>query len=102
MVQVTQILAVIEKKCWPSKYQRYCSFRIGKYNDSNKCPRPVLVKLARSYDVPSILTSTQNLSKGILICKLDLPSAEQALLMKVRQQLIQSGQNKKDIKNTWQ
>ena len=96
--QVTQILTGIEKGVNPQNIRD--SFRLGKYADSNKRPRPVLVKLSRSYDVSSILANRQNLPKGLTI-KPDLSPAERAvesLLMKERWQLIQSGQNKKDVK----
>ena len=96
--QVTQILTATEKSVGPQSI-RDC-FRLGKYSESSKRPRPVLVKLSRSYDVSSILSNRQFLPKDLTI-KPDLPPAERAvesLLMKERWQLIQSGQNKKDIK----
>lgn len=76
------------------------SFRLGKYSDTNNRPRPILVKLNRSYDVLSLLVARKNFPKGLSI-KADRSPEERALdtvLMRERWQLIQSGQNRKDIK----
>ena len=93
--EVTKILGSVEKSIGPQSIRD--SFRLGKYNESSERPRPTL---DRSYDVSNILSAKQNLPKGLTI-KPDLSPAERAvesLLMKERWQLIQSGQNRKDIK----
>ena len=81
--QVTEIPTGIEKFVSPQSIRD--SFRLGKYRESSEHPRPVLVKL-NTYDVSSILSSRQNLRKGLNI-KPDLSPAEHAiesLLMKER------------------
>jgi len=96
--QVAEILGSVDKSIGPQSIRD--SFRLGKYNESSERPRPILIKLNRSYDVSNILSAKQNLPKGLTI-KPDLSPAERAvesLLMKERWQLIQSGQNRKDIK----
>ena len=96
--KVTEILANIEKDVGPQSI-RDC-FRLGKYKDPHDRPRPVLIKMNRSIDVISLLGARKNLPNHLVI-KPDLTLEErqlESILMKERWGLIQSGQNKKDIK----
>ena len=74
--EVTKILGSVEKSIGPQSIRD--SFRLGKYNESSERPRPMLVKLNRSYDVSNILSVKQNLPKGLTI-KPDFSPAERAV-----------------------
>ena len=96
--QIAEIFASIEKNIGPQNIRD--SFRLGKYNESSSRPRPMLVKPNRSYDVSTLLAARSKLRKGLTL-KPDLSPRERAIdkiLMKERWQLIQAGQNRKDIK----
>ena len=96
--KVMEIFASIDKDVGPQSI-RDC-FRLGKYKEPNSRPRPVLVKMNRSIDVINLLAVHRNPPDHLTI-KPDLSPEERELdsiLMKVRWELIQSGQNKKDIK----
>ena len=74
-------------------------FRLGKYNDNGR-PRPILAKLSQSADVSSILSKRGSLNKPISI-KPDLSLEDrrlEAILLKERWSLIQSGTNRRNIK----
>ena len=73
---------------------------LGKYKESAKRPRPILVKLTRAIDVISLLSNRSSLPKNISI-KPDMSQAErtiESLLMKERWRLIQTGIDRKSIK----
>ena len=75
-------------------------FRLGRFKEHSRYPRPILVKLACSMDVHSILSQRSSLPKGVVI-KPDMSADEQkseSLLLKERYRLIQSGTDKRDIK----
>ena len=96
--KVTEVLSKIEKDVGPQSI-RDC-FRLGKYKEIHDRPRPVLIKMNRSIDVISLLSACKNLPDCLAI-KPDLTPEERQLdsiLLKERWGLIQSGQNKKDIK----
>ena len=96
--QIVEILTGIGSNVGPQNIRD--SFRLGKYNESANRPRPILVKLNRSYDVSNLLSARKNLPKGLTI-KPDLSPEERVadtILMKERWRLIQAGQNRKDIK----
>ena len=68
-------------------------FRLGRYNQSRDRSRPILVKLNRTIDVANILSNKSSCPENISI-KPDLSPREReidALLMKKRWSLIQSG-----------
>ena len=77
------------------------SLCLGKYkNDSQRPPRPVLVKMNRLMDASSILSKRSDLPNGIFV-KPDMTPEEQcteASLLKERWLLMQKGINKNDIK----
>ena len=73
---------------------------LGRYKETNDRPRPVLIKMNRSIDVINILAARKNLPSHLAI-KPDLSPKDRLIdstLMKERWSLIQSGQDKKDIK----
>jgi len=75
-------------------------FRLGKYREQSKIPRPILVKLNRTMDVSVLLTKARSLPKHIRL-KPDMSPAErlvESLLLKERWSLIQSGIDRKEIK----
>ena len=74
--------------------------RLGKYKVRSQRPRPILVKLNQTMDVSSILSKRSDLPAGITV-KPDLSIQErhiEAMLLKERWSLIQSGVNKREIK----
>ena len=96
--QIVEILTGIGSNVGPQNIRD--SFRLGKYNESANRPRPILVKLNRSYDVSNLLSARKNLPKGLTI-KPDLSPEERVadtILMKERWRLIQAGKNRNDIK----
>ena len=75
-------------------------FRLGKFNSEASRPRPVLVKFVRSADVELVLSNAGSLSRPIFV-KRDLSPtqrAREALLMKERWSIIQSGVPRASIK----
>ena len=74
--------------------------RLGKYSTQTSHPQPILVKFNRASDVSQILYKRSCLSPPIII-KPDLTPeqrAQEALLLKQRWQLIQSGISRKNIR----
>ena len=74
--------------------------RLGKYKESAKRPRPILIKLTRAIDVISLLSNRNSLPNNISI-KPDMSQAKrtiESLLMKERWRLIQTGIDHKSIK----
>lgn len=68
-------------------------YRLGKYSESNKRPRPVLIKLHRSHDASIILSKRGSLKGSSITIKPDMSPAERAtesILLKQRWLLIQS------------
>ena len=75
-------------------------FRLGKYKKDSQQSRPILAKFNRPTDVLTLLSLRASLPKGIT-CKPDLSRQErqaEAILLKERWKLIQSGIDRKDIK----
>ena len=76
-------------------------FRLGKYKQNPRRPQPILVKLNRAMDVADILSNRSSIDNRNISIKPDLSPQDQqkeALLLKERWSLIQSGVNKSDIK----
>ena len=74
--------------------------RLGKFSESHTRPRPILVKLNCKRDVISILTNRTKLATGIFV-KPDMSLQErkvEALILKERRSLINSGTDSKHIK----
>ena len=96
-INVSTVITNLDSSIHP-QCVRDC-FRLGKYND-NGSPRPILAKINRSADVSSILSKRGSLNKPISI-KPDLSLEDrrlEAILLKERWSLIQSGTNRRDIK----
>lgn len=75
-------------------------FRLGKYAETRKRPRPLLIKFIRSADAYSVLAKKSSLSHPIFI-RPDMTREERishSILMKERWKLIESGVNRKDLK----
>ena len=69
-------------------------YRLGKYSESNKRSRPILVELHRSHDVSIILSKRSKLQGSSTFIKPDMSQAEKAtekILLNQRWQLIQAG-----------
>ena len=78
---------------------RVC-YRLGKFSDQARFPRPILVKFNRAMDVARILSNRSKLRSPVVI-KPDLTPeqrSQEAALLKQRWRLIQSGTPKKSIK----
>lgn len=76
------------------------SFRLGKYQQGNTRPRPILVKFVRSADARSVLDNARQLSHPFFV-RPDKPPAERKrdkCLLDVRWSLIQGGIERKTIK----
>ena len=76
------------------------SIRLGKFNASSHCSRPILVKFIRSADASSLLSKRASLIHPFHV-KPDLTREKRhidALLLKERWNLIQSGTGRKYIK----
>ena len=74
--------------------------RLGKYSPTSSRPRPLLVTMLRACDVTAVLANKSQLDNTIRIRR-DLPRvvrAKQAVLMKERWKLIESGIERRDIK----
>jgi len=75
-------------------------FRLGKFKSSNARPRPILVKLTRSFDANAVLYNRSKAPSGTQI-KPDMNREErkkESLLLSEQWNLICSGIDKKDIK----
>jgi len=75
-------------------------FRLGKFQQSQSRPRPILIKLHRIMDVNTILASKSALPSPLII-KPDMSPEErviEAALLKERWTLIKAGHNRKQIK----
>ena len=75
-------------------------FRLGRFKERSRYPRPILVKLTHSVDVHSSLSQRSNLPEGVII-KPDMSMDErnsESLLLKERYHLIQSGTDRRDVK----
>ena len=75
-------------------------YRLGKFSQHLRCPRPLLVKLIRVADVSSVLSKRGLLSHPVFI-KPDLTPEEgerDSVLLKERWSLIQSGVDRRDIR----
>ena len=75
-------------------------FRLGKYKKDLQKPRPILAKLNRSTDVLTLLSLKTSLPEGVTF-KADLSRQErqaEAILLKERWKLIQSGTDRKSIR----
>ena len=75
-------------------------FRVGKYSESACYPRPILVRMSRTRDVLSVLSKRGTVTKPYVI-KPDMSAADrkaEALLLKERWRLIQSGYSRSDIR----
>ncbi len=77
-------------------------FRMGKYSEGKKRPRPILVKMSRSSEVQSILTNRRNLAeKQSISIKADMSFKERAvekILLKKRWELMGEGVEKGKMK----
>ena len=76
-------------------------FRLGKYKQNQNRPRPILVKLNRAMDVTNILSNRSSIDNNNITIKPDMNPQDQrkeALLLKERWLLIQSGVSRSDIK----
>lgn len=76
-------------------------FRLGKYKQNQSHPRPILLKLNCAMDVSAILSNRGSINDKNITIKPDMSPEDQrkeALLLKERWSLIQSGINKADIK----
>ena len=74
--------------------------RLGNYKKESSRPRPILLKLNRSFDVSNVLANRAETPQGITI-KPDQTKEErqrESLLLGVRWKLLQMGTDKKDIK----
>ena len=74
--------------------------RLGNYKKESSRPRPILLKLNRSFDVSYVLANRAETPQGITI-KPDQTKEErqcESLLLGVRWKLMQMGTDKKDIK----
>ena len=98
MDAVLTILSNVDSALSRSSIQDlYC---LGKFNISNPKPRPLLVKLLRTFDVTSILSKRSLAPKDIII-KPYLTREERAiesLCMQTRWELAKKGTNKKCVK----
>ena len=75
-------------------------FRLGKYKKDLQQPRPILAKFNQSTDVLTLLSLKTSLPEGITF-KADLSRQErqaEAILLKERWKLIQSGTDRKSIR----
>lgn len=93
------ILAKINNSINPTSI-RDC-FRLGKYKQSQGRPRPILLKLNRAMDADTILSNRSSIDDNNITIKRDMSPQDQhkeALLLKERWLLIQSGVSKTDIK----
>ena len=76
-------------------------FRLGKYKQNQNRPQPILVKLNRAMNVTNILSNSSSIDNNNITIKPDMNPQDQrkeALLLKERWSLIQSGVSKSDIK----
>ena len=76
-------------------------FRLGKYKQNQNLLRPILVKLNRAMDVTNILSNRSSIDNNNITIKPDMNPQDQrkeALLLKERWSLIQSGVSRSDIK----
>ena len=74
--------------------------RLGKYDQNNTHPRPILVKFLRAFEATLVLSCKSSLSSGIAI-KPDMSAEErkiESILLKERRSLIDSGTESKHIK----
>ena len=79
--------------------------RLGKFNPTADCPRPISVKFSRAVDTTNVLANKGSLSLPLVI-KPDLTPWERqrdSLLLKARWKLIQDGMPRSNIKiqDTW-
>lgn len=68
-------------------------YRLGKFSESSKRPRPLLIKLSRSHDVTTILSKRSSLKGSDIVIKPDMSPTEKttnAILLKQRWSLINS------------
>ena len=75
--------------------------RLGKYKKDQGRPRPLLLKLNRAIDVISVLSNRASIEDKSIIIKPDMSPEEkqkEAILLKERWSLMQSGVNKIDTK----
>ena len=75
--------------------------RLGKFKPSNTRPRPLLVKLLRTFEASLILSKKDSLTSSTISIKRDLSPEERAIenaLLKERRSLIDSGIERRHIK----
>ena len=97
--EVSSILSNLELGPNQSSSIRDCR-RLGKYVSDSLRPRPLLVQLNSTADVYKVLSKRHNVSSSVSI-KPDLSPANrkiEALLLKERWQLIESGVDRRSIK----
>ena len=88
---VSSIISTIDSSITTNSI-RDC-YRLGKYSETNKRPRPVLVRLHRSHDAQIILSKRSSLKGSSTTIKPDMSHAERTteqILLKQRWLLIQS------------
>ena len=74
-------------------------YRLGKFNQSQSRPRPILVKFLCRIDVTTTLSNTNQVKKPVII-KADMSKHErkvESMLLQEHRKLIQQGTNRKDI-----